>query len=67
VGFCCGGGIVNMLATCVPELAAGVRFSAVKYSGTQPSFNNDTIPRHDAKAADEAWTRTLALFKRTLR
>jgi carboxymethylenebutenolidase len=113
VGFCYGGGIVNLLATRVPELAAGVpfygapapadavgavkaelmlvfaenderinaawpayetalkaagvRFSALKYPGTQHGFNNDTTPRYDAKAADEAWTRTSALFNRTLR
>jgi carboxymethylenebutenolidase len=113
VGFCYGGGIVNLLATRVPELlsgapfygapapadavsaikselmlmfaenderinaawpayeaalkAAGVRYSAFKYPGTQHGFNNDTTPRYSAAAADQAWTRTLALFNRTLR
>lgn len=113
VGFCYGGGIVNLLATRVPELragapfygapapadavgaikaelmlvfaenddrinaawpgyeaalkAAGVSFSAYKYPGTQHGFNNDTTPRYDAAAAEQAWTRTLALFNRTLR
>jgi carboxymethylenebutenolidase len=113
VGFCYGGSIVNLLATRVPELAAGVpfyggpapadgvgaikaelmlvfaenderinaawpayeaalkaagvRFSAFKYAGTQHGFNNDTTPRYDVTAAAEAWTRTLALFNRTLR
>lgn len=113
VGFCYGGGIVNLLATRVPGLAAGapfygapapadavgaikaelflvfaenderinaawpayeaalkaagVRFSAFMYPGTQHGFNNDTTPRYEPAAADEAWTRTLALFNRTLR
>jgi carboxymethylenebutenolidase len=113
VGFCYGGGIVNLLATRVPELAAGapfygapapadsvgkikaelmlmfaenddrinaawpayetalktagVRFAAFKYPGTQHGFNNDTTPRYDAAAADQAWSRTVALFNRTLR
>ena len=113
VGFCYGGGMVNLLATRVPELvsgaafyggpapgdrvdrikaelllvfaenddrinaawppyeaalkAAGVKFEAVKYPGTQHGFNNDTTPRYDAGAAQQAWARTLALFDRTLR
>ncbi len=112
-GFCYGGGIVNLLATRVPELAAGVPFygaaapaadvpkikaemfvvyaenderinamwpgyeaalkaAGTKYSvqvfpGTQHGFNNDTTPRYDEKAAQQAWARTLALFNRTLR
>ena len=113
VGFCYGGGIVNLLATRVPDLAAGVpfygvapaadkvaaikaplllvyadndervngtfpgfdaalkaagvKFEAVKYPGTQHGFNNDTTPRYDEAAAKQAWARTLALFDRTLR
>jgi len=113
VGFCYGGGVVNMLATRVPELgagvpfygvapaadkvagikaalllvyadndervngtfpayeaglkAAGVKFEAVKYPGTQHGFNNDTTPRYDEAAAKQAWARTIALFNRTLR
>lgn len=113
VGFCYGGGMVNFLATRVPELlagapfygaaapadqagrikaelslvfadhderinaawpayeaalkAAGVKFEAFKYPGTQHGFNNDTTPRFDAAAAAQAWARTLALFNRTLR
>ena len=113
VGFCFGGGVVNMLATRVPELAAGVpfygnavpadqvgkikcellmqfadtderinaawptfeaalkaagvRYEAYKYPGTQHGFNNDTTPRFDEAAAKQAWGRTLALFNRTLR
>jgi carboxymethylenebutenolidase len=47
--------------------AAGVRFNAFKYPGTQHGFHNDTTPRFDAAAAEQAWGRTLALFNRTLR
>ena len=113
VGFCYGGGMVNFLATRVPELlagapfygnaapaadvpkikgelfivyaenderinaqwaayeaalkAAGTRYTAKVYPGTQHGFNNDTTPRFDEKAANEAWGATLALFNRTLR
>jgi carboxymethylenebutenolidase len=112
-GFCYGGGIVNFLATRVPELAAGApfygvaapiadvpkikaelfivyaenderinatwppyeaalkaagtRYAAQVYPGTQHGFNNDTTPRYDEKAARQAWGATLALFNRTLR
>ena len=112
-GFCYGGGIVNMLATRVPELlagapyygaaapldavgkikaelqivfaatderinamwppfeaalkAAGVKYEAHTYPGTQHGFNNDTTPRFDEAQAKVAWGRTLALFNRTLR
>ena len=47
--------------------SAGVRFEAFKYPGTQHGFNNDTTPRFDAAAAQQAWGRTLVLFNRTLR
>jgi carboxymethylenebutenolidase len=113
VGFCYGGTVVNMLATRLPELAAGVpfygsaapvdqaarikaelllifadqdervnatwppyeaalkaagiRFEALKYPGTQHGFNNDTTPRYDENAANLAWAKTVALFNRTLR
>ncbi len=112
VGFCYGGGMVNLLATRVPELkagapfygapaaadqvgkikaelsvifaenderinaawpayeaglkSAGVKYEAITYPGTQHGFNNDTTPRYNAAAAQQAWDRTLALFKRTL-
>ena len=112
VGFCWGGGTVNMLAEEVPTLSAGVPFygvapplakvSSIKaellmnyagddervnatfppydtalkdagvkheaftYAGTQHGFNNDTTPRFDEAAAKLAWSRTVALFKRTL-
>ena len=113
VGFCWGGGMVNFLATRVPDLAAAVpfygpapasesvaainaplmlmfadsddfvnktwppyeaalkaagkRFDAFKYPGTQHGFNNDTTPRFDAAAAGQAWQRTVAFFNKNLR
>ena len=113
MGFCWGGGMVNLIATRVPELragvpfygvaapldqvdkikaemllafadddryvnpswppyeaalkAAGVRFEAYTYPGTQHGFNNDTTPRFDEAAAKLAWGRAVALFNRTLR
>ena len=113
VGFCWGGGIVNLLATRVPSLnaavpfygeappvgdvgairaplllmfadsderinatwppyeaalkAAGKKYEAFRYPGTQHGFNNDTTPRYDAAAAQLAWQRTVAFFNRTLR
>jgi carboxymethylenebutenolidase len=109
VGFCWGGGIVHMLSTRMPDLAAGVAFygntpapedaakvkaallvqqaasderinatwpayeaalkaagvkyTAYRYPGTQHGFNNDTTPRYDAGAAKLAWERTVAFFK----
>jgi len=47
--------------------AAGVRYELFQPAGTQHGFHNDTTPRYDDAAAKEAWTRTLALFERTLR
>jgi carboxymethylenebutenolidase len=47
--------------------AAQVRHSATVYPGTEHGFHNDTTPRHDEKAARDAWAQTLALFQRTLR
>ena len=113
VGFCWGGGTVNMLAARVPELiaavpyygsgvpadqaakikaelvlvyadndprindgwppyeaalkAAGVRYEAFKYPGTEHGFNNDTTPRFDQAAANLAWGRTMEFFNRKLR
>ncbi|MEO5565656.1 MAG: dienelactone hydrolase family protein [Luteimonas sp.] len=46
---------------------AGVHFSLYQPAGTQHGFNNDTTPRYDQQAANEAWTRTLSLFDRSLR
>jgi carboxymethylenebutenolidase len=46
--------------------AAGVRYTAYRYPGTQHGFNNDTTPRYDAPAAKLAWARTVAFFKAAL-
>ncbi len=46
--------------------AAGVRYEAHTYPGTQHGFNNDTTPRFDKEAAALAWSRTLELLRRTL-
>lgn len=47
--------------------AAGVRYTAYQYPGTQHGFNNDTTPRFDTAAAKLAWERTLAFFNQNLR
>ena len=47
--------------------AAGVRFEAFKYTGTEHGFHNDTTPRYDAAAAQQAWQRTVRFFDRALR
>jgi len=46
--------------------AAGTRYEAFTYAGTQHGFNNDTTPRYDPVSAQLAWERTLAVFKATL-
>ena len=46
--------------------AAGVRYTAHQYPGTQHGFNNDTTPRFDANAAQLAWERTLGFFRQHL-
>ena len=46
---------------------AGVNYALFQPAGTQHGFNNDTTPRYSEAAAREAWTRTVALFNRTLR
>jgi carboxymethylenebutenolidase len=38
------------------------------YPGAQHAFDNDTDPgRYDAKAAKEAWERTMEFFKKNLK
>jgi carboxymethylenebutenolidase len=46
--------------------AAGVRCTVYQYPGTQHGFNNDTTPRYDAAAAQQAWSRTVAFFRSQL-
>lgn len=45
---------------------AKTTYAVYQPAGTQHGFHNDTTPRYDEAAAKEAWTRTLALFGRTL-
>jgi carboxymethylenebutenolidase len=45
---------------------AKIRYRAYIYEGAEHGFNNDTTPRFDKAAADLAWGRTLALFRRSL-
>ena len=47
--------------------AAKVDYAVYQPAGTQHGFHNDTTPRYDAAAAQEAWKRTLGLFERALR
>ena len=37
------------------------------YPGTQHGFNNDTTPRYDAAAAEQAWQPTINFFNQRLR
>ncbi len=46
--------------------AAGAKVQVHHYPGTQHGFNNDTTPRYDAAAAQQAWERTVAFFKAQL-
>ena len=47
--------------------AAGVKYTAYIYPGTQHGFNNDTTPRYNKEAAALAWKRTIEFFKENLR
>ena len=47
--------------------AAGARFEAQRYPGTQHGFHNDTTPRYDAMAARLAWSRTLDFLGQQLK
>ena len=47
--------------------AAGVKYEAFTYPGTQHGFNNDTTPRYDEAAAKLAWQRTMEFFNKHLR
>jgi carboxymethylenebutenolidase len=70
VGFCYGGGIANMLATRLPDLALksnGVKYQMYQYPATQHGFNNDTTPRYNEAAAKLAWDRTVEFFNKNLR
>lgn len=47
--------------------AAGVKYQAHVYPGTQHGFNNDTTPRYNKEAAALAWSRTIEFFNSHLR
>ena len=47
--------------------AAGARYTAHQYAGTQHGFNNDTTPRFDTAAAKSAWERTMTFFNQVLK
>ena len=46
--------------------AAGKTYEAYIYPGTNHGFHNDSTPRYDEAAAELAWERTIAWFKRYL-
>ena len=46
--------------------AAGTRFDAYFYEGTQHGFHNNSTPRYNEVAAKLSWDRTLELFKKHL-
>jgi carboxymethylenebutenolidase len=47
--------------------AAGAKYEAFTYAGTEHGFNNETTPRYDEAAAKLAWQRTIVFFNKTLR
>ena len=47
--------------------AAGVRYAAHFYPGTQHGFHNDTTPRYSEVAAKLSWQRTIDHFNRHLK
>jgi carboxymethylenebutenolidase len=46
--------------------AAGVKYQAYTYPGTQHGFNNDTTPRYNKEAAALAWQRTVEFLNKHL-
>ena len=46
--------------------AAGTKFDAYFYEGTQHGFHNNSTPRYNEAAAKLSWDRTLELFKKHL-
>lgn len=46
--------------------AAGKKYEAWIYPGVNHGFHNDSTPRYDRKAAELAWDRTIAWFRRYL-
>lgn len=46
--------------------ANGITYEAFIYPGVNHGFHNDTTPRYDKAAAELAWSRTVAWFKKYL-
>ncbi len=46
--------------------AAGTTYEAHIYPGVNHGFHNDSTPRYDQAAAELAWERTIAFFRKTL-
>ena len=44
----------------------GVPYESYVYPGVNHGFHNDTTPRYDEAAANLAWQRTIAWFKKHL-
>ena len=57
----------------IPEFEAALKrsktdYQLFKYEGAQHAFNNDTNPeRYNKAAAELAWGRTIAFFKKKLK
>ena len=45
---------------------AGKKYTIHMYEGVNHAFNNDTGPRYHKEAAELAWRRTIAFFKKYL-
>jgi carboxymethylenebutenolidase len=43
-----------------------VRYEVHVYPGTQHGFHNNSTPRYNEAAANLAWERTVAFFKKNL-
>ena len=46
--------------------ASGKDYTAHVYPDVNHGFHNDTTPRYDQAAAELAWERTIAFFKKNL-
>ena len=46
---------------------AGVKYELLQPAGTVHGFNNDTTPRYNEAAAQDAWAKTIVLFDRAMR
>ena len=46
--------------------ASNVRYQMHMYEGTKHGFHNNSTPRYDEAAANLAWQRTIAFFRKYL-